>query len=502
MRGKKWSPITDLPSDLRTYQSDELQSLSKVWQEQRLRLEKMGIVERFLEKLRRHVAVEAGVIERLYTLDRGVTFALIEQGLDESLIAHGTADRPAQEIMALIRDQKSAIDQVFNFVGSQRDLSTSFIKQLHQLLTRHQDTTQALDQFGNLGEVELIKGDWKRLPNNPRRTDGSVHEYCPPEQVESQMIQMLEWHLDHLKSAISPEVEAAWLHHRFTQIHPFQDGNGRVARLLATLVLLKAGWFPLVLLDENMDMHGRTTYIEALEKADDGNLNPLIALVVRVQKRAFVQALSLSQEALSSHQSIEALISSGVERVKQAGLIPLSERRKRGAALADQLVAVVCQRFEQIAQQIRLQFQQAGYDETLRVSAECGPMGSANAGYYRKQIIDVAKRLSYYANLSGYKAWAKLNIRVKGITTVLIVSFHELGTLSSDVLVVSAFAFRRSVNDESGESEWGDLEVLSDSTLTFTFQDSVDKLKPRVATWIDEIIRIGLIYWQKGLDGG
>ena len=38
---------------------------------------------------------------------------------------------------------------------------------------------------------------------------------------------------------VAPEVEAAWLHHRFTQIHPFQDGNGRIARALATLIFVK-----------------------------------------------------------------------------------------------------------------------------------------------------------------------------------------------------------------------------------------------------------------------
>ena len=43
-----------------------------------------------------------------------------------------------------------------------------------------------------------------------------------------------------------PEVEAAWLHHRFGQIHPFQDGNGRVARALATMIFLRAGFVPLV----------------------------------------------------------------------------------------------------------------------------------------------------------------------------------------------------------------------------------------------------------------
>ena len=56
---------------------------------------------------------------------------------------------------------------------------------------------------------------------------------------------------------------AAWVRHRFTQIHPFQDGNGRVARLLATLVFSRAEWLPLVVRRDD-----RVRYLDALEAAD------------------------------------------------------------------------------------------------------------------------------------------------------------------------------------------------------------------------------------------
>ena len=79
------------------------------------------------------------------------------------------------------------------------------------------------------------------------------------------MDRLLAMHREHGQRGVAPEVEAAWLHHRFTQIHPFQDGNGRVARALATLVMIRAGWFPLVVTDA-----GRADYIEALEIADGG----------------------------------------------------------------------------------------------------------------------------------------------------------------------------------------------------------------------------------------
>ncbi|MDE3194864.1 MAG: Fic family protein [Acidobacteriota bacterium] len=73
-----------------------------------------------------------------------------------------------------------------------------------------------------------------------------MHEYCPPEHVASEMDALIAMHTEQTSRGVQPYVEAAWLHHAFTQIHPFQDGNGRVARALAALVLIRAGYFPFV----------------------------------------------------------------------------------------------------------------------------------------------------------------------------------------------------------------------------------------------------------------
>lgn len=185
------------------------------------------------------MAIETGVIERVYTLDRGTTQLLIEKGIDAALIS---SDRP-ELVAALIGDQQDAVEGLFAFVRSEHRLSTSYIRELHSALLRHQPTTSAIDSLGRTVTVELIRGAWKVAPNNPVRPDGTVHEYAPPEQVPSEMDELVSHHLAHEEQGVAAEVESAWLHHRFTQIHPFQNGNGRVARCLASLVFIRAGWF-------------------------------------------------------------------------------------------------------------------------------------------------------------------------------------------------------------------------------------------------------------------
>lgn len=69
----------------------------------------------------------------------------------------------------------------------------------------------------------------------------------------------------------------AWFQHRFVFIHPFQDYNGRTARMLTTLILLQLDLPPIEIKAETGQ--DRKQYFEAMQKADDGNFNPLETLI-------------------------------------------------------------------------------------------------------------------------------------------------------------------------------------------------------------------------------
>ncbi|MQA73189.1 MAG: hypothetical protein GEU88_02355 [Solirubrobacterales bacterium] len=229
-----WAPIEDLPADRERLELPELRPLDALWREKRAELEQLDGMRILRERLVRSWAIETGVIERVYELDRGTTELLIERGIDAALIDRSSTDKEPALVARIIEDQREAIEGLFDFIKRDRELSTSYVKELHAVLTRSQEEVEALDQFGNAVMVPLLRGEWKRLPNNPRRPDGTVHEYCPPEQVGSEMDRLIALHREHQQQSIEPEVEAAWLHHRVAQIHPFQDGNGRVARALGS----------------------------------------------------------------------------------------------------------------------------------------------------------------------------------------------------------------------------------------------------------------------------
>ena len=299
--GHPWRPIEDLPDDWRHLADSDLHQLADRWRDYRRRIGRReelgaeGAIADFTERLKREWAIETGLIERVYTLTRGITEILIDRGLREELIPSSATDRDPALVFDMIQDHAVAVDGLFDFVNRERQLSTSYIKELHSVLLAHQETASARDIFGRRVEMPLTKGDYKKRPNNPVRPDGLIHEYCPPEQVASEMDRLLAMHREHGEGGVAPEVEAAWIHHRFAQIHPFQDGNGRVARALATLVMIRAGWFPLVVTDA-----GRADYIDALEAADGGDLAPLVRLFAEIQRRAFEGAIDAARRVAAT----------------------------------------------------------------------------------------------------------------------------------------------------------------------------------------------------------
>jgi len=110
---------------------------------------------------------------------------------------------------------------------------------------------------------------------------GSSYPVTAPEEIEKQMKQMDEWIVAN-RDQMHPVEFAAQLHKRFVFIHPFEDGNGRVARLIMNLALLQDGYMlaivPPVL---------RHEYIQLLEKAhtDDQPFIDFIAeRVIETQK--------------------------------------------------------------------------------------------------------------------------------------------------------------------------------------------------------------------------
>ncbi len=184
-----WRPIEPLSDVERRIDLGATTALYESWRaaKERVQQSSPSNLAKFNQRLVRRLCVETGILERLYDLDRGTTEALVAHGFLEEFVTGSNTNIEPSRLIDFLRDQEAAIQLVMDCVAKNRELTKGLIHELHAVLTRHQESTTAIDQFGNRFEILLVKGKYKEQPNNPRRLDNTMHEYCSPTNVDREM---------------------------------------------------------------------------------------------------------------------------------------------------------------------------------------------------------------------------------------------------------------------------------------------------------------------------
>ncbi|TCA20851.1 Fic family protein [Rhizobium leguminosarum] len=488
--------IRPLPEDFADAEASSVDALTAAWVDQREGLAEGGALTTFNERLVRRWAIETGIIEKLYTIDRGTTELLVTHGLDSALIEHGTTNIPAEELVTILKDHRDAARFVIDYVAQGLGLTAHFIKSVHALLCRHQDFTEAEDQFGHTIRVKLSKGEWKTVANNPKRPDGEMHEYCPPVLVNEEMETLLKLYAEMTKTGVATVIRAAWLHHRFTQIHPFQDGNGRVARALTAMVFVAAECFPIV-----VDREIRDAYIDSLEKADGGEIRPLVRLLARLEKKEIEQALSMSQDVLAERPEpggalraklLEALRDKARDK-RQAITAKRKEVLDKGKSVFDHVIMPLV---EELAEELDLILS----EELPGSSATVERSGPDKRHFFKSQIVSIAQREGYFGDFETAHEWVRLRLVRPGDSddrnvNEIVISMHSLGRHFTGVLVITAYFATRFL-DEENRSVAMDPHRLAERSLTFSYREEEANISARVKEWTDVVLDMGLAQLQ------
>ena len=296
-----WRPLAGMPDDAHDWAFPAYAEFTSRWNDVQAALKEREKPRRFVDgwmaERIRDFAIETGQIEGLYTLRRGVAANLIAEGFGNVVGSDTLEGLEDRAIKGLLEDQEAAYRMLFSDVAEGAGLTQHKIKAWHQLLTRHQETVTGLTPDGRRVQVEFKeKGQWKRWSNNPRRTDGLIHQYCPPEHVQAEMDRFIEMHAQIEAEQYPVEVEAAWMHHRFVRTHPFRDGNGRVSRMLMAYAYIRRGLPPPVVTNQQRDK-----YISALEEADRGDLREFSDLLGGYALPTLVAGVKIGQKALEGY---------------------------------------------------------------------------------------------------------------------------------------------------------------------------------------------------------
>ena len=137
----------------------------------------------------------------------------------------------------------------------------------------------------------------KLLPNHVERPDGKIHSYAPVDLTPAEMNRLVSELQSDAFLAAHPVLQASYAHYALTVVHPFADGNGRVARALASVFTYRSNRIPLLILVDT-----RAEYISALEAADKGTYPPLVDFVAE----RGIDAILLVEQCLKSADSPQA----------------------------------------------------------------------------------------------------------------------------------------------------------------------------------------------------
>ena len=143
-------------------------------------------------------------------------------------------------------------------------LTQNFIRTLHKTLLR-EDYTVYRNLPGGVQTSNVIHaGQYKTRPNSVITRYGDRFEYASPEETPSLMADLVDWYNTAEKEGkLSPVELAALFHYRYIRIHPFEDGNGRIARLMVNFILARHDYPMIVVRSRN-----KSEYLEALHQAD------------------------------------------------------------------------------------------------------------------------------------------------------------------------------------------------------------------------------------------
>jgi Fic/DOC family len=218
-------------------------------------------------RIGREAAAETGAVEDLYRLGVGQTrtIAVESPGWEQALGEEGAraldAFNSQFEVYGYVRDAAT----------EDRPMTASFVRELHTVVCRRQETYTAHfnDGSGVLLpiQVSLAKGTYKDRPNHVIRRDGTAVAYAPVNDTEPEMRRLIEEMNGEAFSQAHPVLQAAYVHHGLAHIHPFADGNGRIARALASFFSYRSTGLPLVIYSDR-----KLPYLQALEAADRGEL--------------------------------------------------------------------------------------------------------------------------------------------------------------------------------------------------------------------------------------
>lgn len=245
-----------------------------------------ALLPRALEIVKRAASFDTGAIEGLYETDEGFTITVATQ----AAMWESALEQKGPQVRAYFESQLQAYDHVLDFATQSVPIAEAWIRNLQAEICASQDTYRVWTEMG-WQKQQLPKGEYKHLPNHVVQADGTIHSYAPADMTPTEMYRFCEELRSEAFLSAHPVLQASYAHYAFVVIHPFADGNGRVARALASVFTYRNrdASVPLLILVDR-----RREYLSSLRAADNGDFQPFVDFILE----RTLDAIQMASESL------------------------------------------------------------------------------------------------------------------------------------------------------------------------------------------------------------
>jgi Fic family protein len=211
-----------------------------------------------------------------------------------------------------ITGHNEAINWVIDLVKGDYPLTENFIRELHTLLLKEPYEVDAITPDGKPTKKKISVGSYKTSANHVKTKTGEIFYFATPEETPAKMYDLLSWYNEKIKEDFNPILLAAEFHYKFIRIHPFDDGNGRTARILMNFILMKFGYPPTIIKTEEKD-----NYFAVLQMADAGNIEAFLEYIAKNLVRSLVIMIAGAHgEDIEKEYYVEEKIRELEEKIK------------------------------------------------------------------------------------------------------------------------------------------------------------------------------------------
>ena len=224
-------------------------------------------VKKIIEDIRLRHTYHSDAIEG-NTLTLQETKLVLEEGIT-------IGGKPLKDHIEAKNDAE-AFDLMTELVISNKNISQEIIQQIHEFVTKG-----------------ILRNPGQYRTENIAITGAKIR---PPSYLK--IVKLMDDYIQNIeKRNLKTMKKASFIHYEFVRIHPFIDGNGRVARLITNLYLMKNGYPPIIIQKED-----RKKYYRALKKADQGDLSDFATFIARLVNESIQYYLSsfIDEERLVS----------------------------------------------------------------------------------------------------------------------------------------------------------------------------------------------------------